>query len=86
MVKLQLRYTAVFQMNGLIVFIQIYLKRLFRGHNIDRVSFILNRDELLYLNLSNAAGCIIGSKFVQLLEQNTDADKAFDSLMKALGE
>ena len=43
-----------------------------------------------YLNLekeANAAGAIIGSKFVQLLEQaNGDADKALDNLFDALAK
>ena len=50
------------------------------------IGFGISNKQTLESAQANAAGCIIGSKFVQLLEQNTDADKAFDSLMKALGE
>ena len=50
------------------------------------IGFGISNKQTLESAQANAAGCIIGSKFVQLLEQNGDAVKAFDSLIKALGE
>ena len=50
------------------------------------IGFGISNKQTLESAQANATGCIIGSKFVQLLEESGDAAKAFDSLMKALGE
>lgn len=50
------------------------------------IGFGISNKQTLESAQANAAGCIIGSKFVQLIEMNHNAAKAFDSLMKALGE
>ena len=50
------------------------------------IGFGISNRQTLESAQANAAGCIIGSKFVQLLEQSGDATKAFELLIKALGE
>jgi tryptophan synthase alpha chain len=50
------------------------------------IGFGISNRQTLESAQKNAAGCIIGSKFVQLLEQSGDATKAFELLIKALGE
>jgi tryptophan synthase alpha chain len=48
------------------------------------IGFGISNRQTLESAQANAAGCIIGSKFVQLLEQFGNADEAFDSLKDAL--
>ncbi len=50
------------------------------------IGFGISNKQTLESARANAAGCIIGSKFVQLLEEFGDANQAFDSLMTALDE
>lgn len=48
------------------------------------IGFGISNKQTLESAQANAAGCIIGSKFVQLLEQYGDAEKAFGALEDAL--
>jgi len=48
------------------------------------IGFGISNRQTLESAQANAAGCIIGSKFVQLLEQFGNAEDAFDSLKEAL--
>lgn len=49
------------------------------------IGFGISNRQTLESAQANAAGCIIGSKFVQLLEQHDgDAARAYDALMEAL--
>lgn len=48
------------------------------------IGFGISNKQTLESAQANAAGCIIGSKFVQLLEQYGNADDAFASLKEAL--
>ncbi|MBQ8968987.1 MAG: tryptophan synthase subunit alpha [Bacteroidaceae bacterium] len=48
------------------------------------IGFGISNKQTLESACANAAGCIIGSKFVTLLEQTQDADKACDLLFEAL--
>ena len=48
------------------------------------IGFGISNRQTLESAQANAAGCIIGSKFVQLLEQYGDADEAFGALKVAL--
>jgi tryptophan synthase alpha chain len=48
------------------------------------IGFGISNRQTLESAQKNAAGCIIGSKFVQLLEEFGNADEAFDSLKEAL--
>ena len=51
------------------------------------IGFGISNKQTLESSQANAAGAIIGSKFVQLLEQaNGDADKALDELFEALSK
>ena len=51
------------------------------------IGFGISNKQTLESSQANAAGAIIGSKFVQLLEQaNGDADKALDNLFEALSK
>ena len=51
------------------------------------IGFGISNKQTLESAQANAAGAIIGSKFVQLLEQaNGDADKALDNLFEALSK
>ena len=51
------------------------------------IGFGISNRQTLESSQANAAGAIIGSKFVQLLEQaNGDADKALDELFEALSK
>ena len=48
------------------------------------IGFGISNKQTLETAQANAAGCIIGSKFVQLLEQYGNAEEAFDALTEAL--
>lgn len=48
------------------------------------IGFGISNKQTLESAQANAAGCIIGSKFVQLLEQNGNAEEAFNALTEAL--
>ena len=48
------------------------------------IGFGISNRQTLESAQANAAGCIIGSKFVQLLEQFGNADEAFGALKEAL--
>lgn len=48
------------------------------------IGFGISNKQTLESAQANAAGCIIGSKFVQLLEQFGNAEEAFDALNEAL--
>ncbi len=48
------------------------------------IGFGISNRQTLESAQANAAGCIIGSKFVQLLEEFGDADGAYGALMEAL--
>ena len=50
------------------------------------IGFGISNKQTLESAQSNAAGCIIGSKFVQLLEEMGDAEKAFQALKVALSK
>ena len=49
------------------------------------IGFGISNRQTLESAQANAAGCIIGSKFVQLLEEFGDAEGAFEALKAALG-
>jgi tryptophan synthase alpha chain len=48
------------------------------------IGFGISNKQTLESAQANAAGCIIGSKFVQLLEEFGNANQAFDALNDAL--
>ena len=48
------------------------------------IGFGISNRQTLQAAQSNAAGAIIGSKFVQLLDETHDPEKALDLLMDAL--
>ena len=48
------------------------------------IGFGISNTQTLESAQANAAGCIIGSKFVQLMEEFGDADGAYAALMEAL--
>ena len=48
------------------------------------IGFGISNKQTLESAQGNAAGCIVGSKFVQMLEEFGTADAAFEGLMKAL--
>ena len=50
------------------------------------IGFGISNKQTLESAQANAAGCIIGSKFVQLLDEYGDCEKAFDALKKVLCE
>lgn len=50
------------------------------------IGFGISNKQTLDSAQQNAAGAIIGSKFVNLLRETNDPDKALDKLMEALGE
>jgi Tryptophan synthase alpha chain len=50
------------------------------------IGFGISNKQTLEAAQSNAAGAIIGSKFVTLLEQSTSPDEALDKLFVALAE
>ena len=55
-------------------------------HNPRMIGFGISNGQTLNAAFDNAAGAIIGSKFVTLLEEfSGDADKALDKLFAALG-
>ena len=50
------------------------------------IGFGISNKQTLDSAQQNAAGAIIGSKFVNLLRETNDPDKALDKLMEALEE
>ena len=50
------------------------------------IGFGISNRQTLESAQANAAGCIIGSKFVQLMEKVGDAEGAYGALMDALGK
>jgi len=48
------------------------------------IGFGISNKQTLESAQANAAGCIIGSKFVQLLEEYGNAEEAFETLLSAL--
>jgi tryptophan synthase alpha chain len=48
------------------------------------IGFGISNKQTLQAAQDHAAGAIIGSKFVTLLDETRDADKALDSLFAAL--
>ncbi len=50
------------------------------------IGFGISNKQTLESSQSNAAGAIIGSKFVTLLDETKDADKALDALFDALSK
>lgn len=48
------------------------------------IGFGISNKQTLESAQQNAAGAIIGSKFVNLLRETNDPDKAIDKLMEAL--
>lgn len=50
------------------------------------IGFGISNKQTLESSQANAAGAIIGSKFVTLLDQTKDADKALDALFDALSK
>ena len=55
-------------------------------HNPRMIGFGISNRQTLEAAQKNAAGAIIGSKFVQLLEQHGEPDRALDALLQALEE
>lgn len=55
-------------------------------HNPRMIGFGISNRQTLESAQNNAAGAIIGSKFVTLLNETRDADKALDALFAALGQ
>lgn len=53
-------------------------------HNPRMIGFGISNKQTLKSAQQNAAGAIIGSKFVTLLDETGDADKALDKLFEAL--
>ena len=53
-------------------------------HNPGMIGFGISNKQTLESAQANAAGAIIGSKFVTLLNENNDPDKALDKLFEAL--
>ena len=53
-------------------------------HNPRMIGFGISNKQTLESAQANAAGAIIGSKFVTLLNENNDPDKALDKLFEAL--
>jgi tryptophan synthase alpha chain len=50
------------------------------------IGFGISNKQTLESAQSNAAGAIIGSKFVQLLDEEKDANRALDRLFEALSK
>lgn len=67
---------------------QAYFKHIndMRLRNPRMIGFGISNKQTLESATSNAAGAIIGSKFVALLNEHGDADKAIKALRKALSE
>ena len=65
---------------------QQYFKRIdgMNLHNPRMIGFGISNRQTLEAAWQNAAGAIIGSKFVTLLNEEGDADKALDRLFDAL--
>ncbi len=55
-------------------------------HNPRMIGFGISNKQTLHSAQANAAGAIIGSKFVTLLNETRDPDKAIDRLYEALGQ
>ena len=54
-------------------------------HNPRMIGFGISNRQTLESSQANAAGAIIGSKFVTLLNESRNADEALDKLFEALG-
>ena len=54
-------------------------------HNPRMIGFGISNRQTLESSQANAAGAIIGSKFVTLLNESHNADEALDKLFEALG-
>ena len=67
---------------------QAYFKHIndMQLRNPRMIGFGISNKQTLESATSNAAGAIIGSKFVALLSEHGDADKAIKALRKALSE
>ena len=65
---------------------QAYFRRINAMHlrNPRMIGFGISNKQTLQSAQDNAAGAIIGSKFVTLLEEYKDPDKALDALYAAL--
>ncbi len=65
---------------------QAYFKRIndMKLRNPRMIGFGISNQQTLKAAQDNAAGAIIGSKFVTLLEETQDADRALDKLFDAL--
>jgi len=65
---------------------QLYFRRIdqMNLHNPRMIGFGISNRQTLEAAWQNAAGAIIGSKFVTLLNEEGDADKALDRLFDAL--
>ncbi len=53
-------------------------------HNPRMIGFGISNKQTLETSQQNAAGAIIGSKFVTLLNESANADEAIDKLFAAL--
>ena len=67
---------------------QAYFRRInaMNLRNPRMIGFGISNKQTLESAQQNAAGAIIGSKFVNLLDEEKDADRALDRLFKALAE
>lgn len=67
---------------------QAYFQRInaMNLRNPRMIGFGISNKQTLEAAQQNAAGAIIGSKFVTLLNESGDADKALDKLMDVLGQ
>lgn len=65
---------------------QDYFRRInaMQLRNPRMIGFGISNRQTLELSQQNAAGAIIGSKFVTLLDESTDANEALDKLFEAL--
>ena len=67
---------------------QVYFRRInaMNLRNPRMIGFGISNKQTLQSAQANAAGAIIGSKFVTLLDQEKDADRALDRLFEALAQ
>ena len=67
---------------------QVYFRRInaMNLRNPRMIGFGISNKQTLQSAQANAAGAIIGSKFVNLLDQEKDADRALDRLFEALAQ
>ena len=67
---------------------QAYFRRInaMNLRNPRMIGFGISNKQTLQSAQANAAGAIIGSKFVNLLDQEKDADRALDRLFEALAQ